>query len=193
MGADGDSKAPTRNEQTRKKKKKKTIGLKTKVEKKRTQLVGSGMVWSATFCSHQLKCKTIYLNKKKSRIQAVKLHMHTSYSGTDAVSCLLKKQLFNWDTYGRGKRRRSNRAAKFSSHELESADAGVMSRSNPCDLQTPLLELQAAACRSGAGQEPLIRLVGVLTGVNPSLTRRRSGRGKQRPTVDRVPALLRRS
>lgn len=50
-----------------------------------------------------------------------------------------------------------------------------MSRSNPCDLQTPLLELQAAACGSGARQEPLIRLVGVLTGINPSLTRRRSG------------------
>lgn len=102
--------------------------------------------------------------------------MHTSYSGTIGVFCLLKKQLFNRDTYGRGKRRRSNRAAKFSSHELESADAGVMSRSNPCDLQTPLLELQAAACRSGARQEPLIRLVGVLTSINPSLTRRRSGR-----------------
>lgn len=50
-----------------------------------------------------------------------------------------------------------------------------MSRSNPCDLQTPLLELQAAACRSGARQEPLIRRVGVLTSINPSLSRRRSG------------------
>lgn len=99
--------------------------------------------------------------------------MHTSYSGS---LLLIKKAAFHpGHIWPRKTRRRSNRAAKFSSHELESADAGVMSRSNPCDLQTPLLELQAAACRSGARQEPLIRLVGVLTSINPSLTRRRSG------------------
>lgn len=43
-----------------------------------------------------------------------------------------------------------------------------MSRSNPSDLQTPLLELDPA-CRSGTTQEPLIRFVGVLPTINPLL------------------------
>lgn len=70
---------------------------------------------------------------------------------------------------------RSNRAAKFSMDELERADGCVMSRSNPCDLQTPLLELDAPACRSGTTQEPLIRLVGVLTTINPLLIHHHTG------------------
>lgn len=65
------------------------------------------------------------------------------------------------------RRCRSDPAAKFSLDELEEADGSLMSRSDPCDLQTPLLELDAPVWRSGATQEPLIRLVGVLTTINP--------------------------
>lgn len=63
----------------------------------------------------------------------------------------------------------SNRAAKFGIDELEKLDGSLMSRSDPCDLQTPLLELDAPVCRSRTTQEPLIRLVGVLTTINPLL------------------------
>lgn len=64
---------------------------------------------------------------------------------------------------------RSNQAAKFSMDELQKAHGPLMRPSNPRDLQTPLLELEAPACRSGTTQEPLIMFVGVLTTINPLL------------------------
>lgn len=55
--------------------------------------------------------------------------------------------------------------------ELQKPPRGpLMSPCNPCDLQTPLLKLDAPVCGSGTTQQPLIMLVGVLTTINPLLT-----------------------
>lgn len=64
---------------------------------------------------------------------------------------------------------RPNQAAKFSMDELQKAHGTLMSPCHPFDLQTPLPEPEAPACRSGTTQEPLITLVGVRTTINSLL------------------------
>lgn len=62
---------------------------------------------------------------------------------------------------------RANQPAKFSIDELENADGSLMSRSNHVTFGRLCWSLTLQVCRSGTTREPLIRLVGVLTTINP--------------------------